>query len=323
MAILESYAADAVEREDLSDLIYNISPTDTPFLTAAGTTTATAVAHSWVKDSLTAPQANLQIEGADLTTSNGDDGTRFTNYTQISAVAFGVSGTLENVSKAGRDSEIAYQAAKRARELKTDVEFALITANQARAVGNASTARASASFKTYLTKSDLAVAGTAGVNPTGDGTNNGTDGTPRAFAQSQLDNVIQQVWEGGGSPGVIMAGPTQKTNLSGFDGVGNIAGANSTYRTDRASGTIYATADVYVSNFGTLHVVPTRHIRQTSLVDREVFVIDPEYVKVAYLRSWQEFELSKTGDSINREMLVEYCLEVCNNDAHGVVADLS
>jgi hypothetical protein len=322
MAMLETYAADAVEREDLSDLIYNISPTDTPFLTAAGTTTATAVAHSWVKDSLTAPQANLQVEGADLTVGAGDDGTRFTNYTQISAVAFGVSGTLENVSKAGRDSEIAYQAAKRARELKTDVEFALITANQARAVGSDSVARASASFKTYLTKSDLASAGTPGVNPTGDGTDNGTDGTTRAFAQSQLDNVIQQVWEGGGSPSVIMAGPTQKTNLSGFDGVGNITSA-STMRTDRADGTIYATADVYVSNFGTLHVVPTRHIRQTATVDREVFVIDPEYVKVAYLRSWQEFELSKTGDSINREMLVEYCLEVCNNDAHGVVADLS
>jgi hypothetical protein len=157
------------------------------------------------------------------------------------------------------------------------------------------------------------------------------DGVPRAFTQAQLDAVIQSAWGNGGKPTMIVTGPTNKTTLSGFDGVGG-SGTGGVTRSDRASRTIYATADTYYSNFGILNVVPSRHIRltaggggtggTTAGLDRNVFCIDPEYLKVAYLRSWQQFDLAKTGDSIQREMLAEWTLEVCNEKAHGLVADL-
>ena len=132
-----------------------------------------------------------------------------------------------------------------------------------------------------------------------------------------LNAVIQKAWTSGGQPSVILAGPSQKTNLSDFDGV---AGQTKHEIADRK---IIATADVYVSNFGELKVVPTRYIRQTSNVDREVYIIDPEYLKLGVLRDFQSWDLAKTGDSVKKQMIFEGTLVVANEAAHAICADLS
>lgn len=320
--LYDSY--DAIgQREDISDLIHNISPTETPFLSMIGTASAGQRFHQWQTDVLASPSgANAAIEGNEAVLVEPTPTVLVGNYTQISTKIFGVSGTVEVTEKYGRDSEIAYQAAKAARELKTDVDMAMTGVNQASVAGDSTTARRSGSLEAWIETND-SLGGGAGASG---GFSGGivaarTDGTTRAFTSALLDTVIQGCWSSGGKPSVILAGPSQKTALSKFDGIGNTSGASTT-RTDRAGGTIYATMDVYASNFGQLRVVPSRHIRQTSSIDRNVFVVDPEYAKVAYLRPWQQFDLAKTGDSIRREMLVEWTLEVCNEKAHGLVADL-
>jgi hypothetical protein len=310
-------------KEDISELIFNLSPTETPALSMCGVSTATQKFHQWQNDALAAPASNAALEGDDPTLATADVTVLKTTYCQISSKAFGVSGTNEVTAKHGRDSELALQAAKRARELKTDVDFSITGLNQISVAGTIAVARQTASLETWLETATSF--GTNGVDGTS-GTLARVDGTVRALTSAMIDSVIQDCWSNGGKPTTILAGPGRKTNISAFDGLGTATG-----RTDRADRTIYATADTYYSNFGILNVVPTRHGRMSegtggdegaTVTDRNLFLLDPEYLKIAYLRSWQQYDLAKTGDSIRRQMLVEWCLEVCNEKAHGMVADL-
>ena len=220
------------QREDISDLIHNISPTETPFLSMIGTTTAGNTLHQWQTDTLIAPAAdNIADEGADATDFERAPTTLLGNYTQISVKLFNVTGTLEVTEKYGRDCELAYQAAKAARELKTDVDFSICGSNQPSKAQD-STGRQSGSLETWLeSNTDF------GASPGADGGfSNGVttvrvDGVVEAFDQAALDTVIQSCWSSGAKPSVILAGPVQKTNLSGFDGQGNSGSASTSRRT--------------------------------------------------------------------------------------------
>ncbi len=306
-------------REDISDLIFNIAPTETPFLTLAGTTTAHAVSHQWQTDSLGTPTNSAVDEGADAIDGKQSGTVLLGNFTQISTEVFIVTGTAEVVDKYGRDSEIAYHAAKSARELKINVDWTC-TGENLPSLG--ASPRQSGTLETWINTNVDEHSSSTGGGFAGGVTVLRVSGGTQSFTQARLDNVIQLCWTEGGKPSVILCGPVQKTNLSTFDGLGN-AVADSTARTDRASRTIFATADLYVSNFGELRVIPSRHINQISSVDHAVYCLDPEYMKIAYLRPWQQYDLAKVGDSIKRQMLVEWTLEMCNELAHGAIYDLN
>jgi len=312
------------QREDVSDLIHNISPTETPLLSMIGTTSSGSTLHQWQTDALEDPAANAHNEGEDATDVAVGATTLLQNYTQISIKLFNVTGTLEVTEKYGRDSELAYQAAKAARELKKDVDFAMTGLNQPSQaqVTDADTPRQSGALMTWI-KTNISTVGSGGGYSSGVTTVR-VDGTGRTITQGMVDSVIQLAWAAGAKPSVLLVGPTQKTNISLMDGVGTV-GASGVTRSDRAARTIYATVDLYVSNFGELRVVPSRHIyplAASPTLDSIVFALDPEYMKMAYLRPWQQFDLAKVGDSIKREMLVEWTLEMCNELAHGAVYDL-
>ena len=297
------------EREDLSDVIYSISPTDTPFLSSAAKTKATAVLHEWQTDSLaSAVTNNAVIEGDEATLDASTATTRLSNSTQIMDKTVVITGTQESVDKAGRASELAYQIAKRAKELKRDME-ATITGNIAEVGGNSSTARKMGTLGSWVTTNDdLASDGASGA---GAGNAAHTDGTQRAFTESQLKSVIKSVWNAGGDPSMIMVGPFNKQKLSGFTG-------NSTRFDAGADATLYTSVDVYASDFGQLQVVPNRFSR-----DRDAYVLDMEYWGIAFLRDFSMHELAKTGDSEKRQLLVEATLESRNEAASGLVADLT
>lgn len=170
-------------REDLSDIIYNISPTDTPFMSSIPQSKATAVTHEWQLDSLAAASgSNAQIEGNEVTFSALTATTRKSNVTQISTKSVIISGTLEAVNKAGRNSELAYQISKASKELKRDMETSLL-ANTTVAAGNSSTARTLAGIVSWLKTNES----TSGTAPTTSGTTTRTDGTQRAFTEDQLN----------------------------------------------------------------------------------------------------------------------------------------
>ena len=296
------------EREDLSDVIYNISPTDTPFLSSAAKTKATAVLHEWQTDSLAAAVTNNQvIEGDEATLDAITATTRLSNSCQIMDKTVVITGTQEAVDKAGRASEIAYQIAKKAKELKRDLEASL-TSNNAEVTGSATAARVAGGLRSWVATND--VMGTSGTSG-GAGNTAAGNGTQRAFTETLLKSVIKSVWNAGGNPTMVMVGPFNKQKLSGFTG-------NSTRFDAGADATLYTSVDVYASDFGQLQVVPNRFSR-----DREAWVLDMDYWGVAFLRDFTMHELSKTGDSEKRQLLLEATLESRNEAASGCVADIT
>ena len=316
MAIYNAY--DAIgQREDLTDVIYDISPTETPFMSSIGKSRATAVFHEWQTDSLSAATTNnAAVEGADASDATLTPTVRLGNYTQILQKTIKVSGTLDAVNKAGRKSEKAYQLAKASQELKRDLETILL-ANQGRSAGTTnSTARKMGSLLSWIkTNSDAATTG----DPTTIGVSTRTDGTVRTFTEALLKTVVAEVFASGGVPKILMVGATGKQKVSSFTGLSayrynvNAGGGGSV-----GQATIVGAADVYLSDFGSMSVVPNRFMRS-----RDALVIDPEYAALAYLRPFQTNELAKAGDADKTQVLVEVTLEVKNEAAHGIVADLN
>jgi hypothetical protein len=304
------------QREDLTDVIYDISPQDTPIMSSIGKGNARAVYHEWQTDSLAAATtANAAVEGADATDAAVSPTTRLGNYTQIVTKTIRVSGTLESVDKAGRKSEKAYQMAKASAELKRDIET-IITANQGRDAGDATTARKMGALLSWI-KTNSSVRGTAttGVDPTTIGVSTRTDGTQRTFTEQLLKDVVQEVFVSGGTPTLAVMRPALKQKISGFTGI-------SQHRINtQGSGdvTILAGADLYQSDFGVLQLVPDRFMRSS---DREVLILDPEYAALAYLRPFSTKDLAVTGDSERSQIVAELTLEMRNEAAHGIVADL-
>lgn len=304
-------------REDLSDVIYDISPQDTPIMSSIGKTKATAVYHEWQTDALAAATtSNAAVEGADATAATLSPTTRIGNYTQIVQKTVQISGTLESVDKAGRKSEKAYQLAKASAELKRDIE-AIITANQGQSAGNSSTARKLGSLLSYIKTNTNKGSGTttAGEDPTTIGVSTRVDAdTTRTFTETMLKDVVQKVFTSGGTPSLLVVPPALKQVVSGFTGL-----SQHRYNSN-ASGevTILAGADLYQSDFGVISIVPNRFMRS-----RDALVLDPEYAALAYLRPFQTNDLAKTGDSEKTQILAELTLEVRNEAAHGGVFDLS
>lgn len=302
-------------REDLSNVIYNISPEETPFISNVSRENVKNTYFEWQTDVLAAASSsNAALEGDDISSFQAVTPTaRVGNYTQISTKNVIISGTLEAVDKAGRRSELTYQLAKMGSELKRDMESALL-ANQAAVAGNTTTARRTAGLPAWLTSNTNF--GTGGADPTVGSTPTAarTDGTQRAFTEALLKDVIAEVWTSGGTPKMLMVGAFNKQAASAFSGI-------ATKFRDVPAGQqaqIIGAADVYVSDFGTVNIVPNRFQRA-----RDAFVVDPEYASLAILRPIQQTELAKTGDAEKRLMLVEYGLKVSNQAAHGIVADLT
>lgn len=302
-------------REDLSDVIYNIDPTETPFMAGAGRGTADNTLFEWQTDALAAASTtNRHVEGADITAFDAITATvRLKNYTQISRKTLIVSGTSDKVKKAGRKTELAYQIAKLGKEIKRDMEANLLD-NVAASAGTLTTARATGSLLAFVKTNTNR--GGSGTDPVYTDTPNATrgDGTQRTFLESHLKDVIAKCWTAGAEPKVVMVGAFNKQVASGFAGV-----ATKTYQqTNAAKSVIVGAADIYVSDFGQLTIVPNRFQRA-----RDAHVLDFEHVSVDYLRPFQTVELAKTGDAEKRLMLAEYGLKVNNEKALGLVADLT
>ena len=301
-------------REDLSNIITNISPEETPYMSNVGRESISNSLFEWQTDVLASAAANKQLEGDDVTSFDSVTATvRLQNYAQISRKTIVLSATEETVNKAGRRSELAYQIAKRSAELKRDQEFTMLNGAVA-AAGNTTTARGTASLQAFIkTNYDMQ---TNGANPSYTTVPTGarSDGNVRTFTETILKNVIQQVWSSGGSPKILMTGPVNKQRVSGFSGI-----ASSRFNIDGGArpATIIGAADIYVSDFGNVQVVPNRFQRE-----RDAFVIDPDYAKVTMLRPYQQVELAKTGDAEKRMLIVEWGHKVLAENAHGIAADL-
>jgi hypothetical protein len=298
-------------REDLSDMIYRIDPTDTPFVTGIEKTKATAVNHEWQTQALAAANtANAQLEGDDATADATTPTVRLGNVAQISRKVPQVSGTQQAVEHAGRDNEMAYQEMLKGLELKRDMESILVGTNQAKNTGNATTPRVTASVLSWI-KSNTSKGATGADPAAADGTGTRTDGTQRVFTEANLKTVLQSIWNNGGKPDTIMTGGFNKQVFSTFTG-------RASPIEDTKAKKITASVDAYESDFGTLKVVANRFSRP-----RDVLVLQMDMWAVAYLngRKMVSMPLAKTGDSEKKEILSEYALEARNEKASGGVFD--
>lgn len=303
-------------REDLAEIIYNISPMEVPFMTTAAKTGATNVTHEWQTDALADAATNRQLEGDDNVATTVTPTTRLNNKCQISTKGLSVSRTQRASNPAGRSDSFKYQALKRGQEIKRDMEFALVR-NQASSAGAEGTARSSAGLESWLASNKTSAGtGTAQTTP-GFAAGNvvaPTDSTILGtFLKADVDAVIQACWSAGGAPTVIMVGPRNRSIISGFAGI-------STLQTDANLNddiTIVGGADLYKSNFGVIKVVPNRFQR-----DETAFLIDFDFVAVAMLDEMSLTPLAKTGDADKAFMVTEFCLEMRNEAASGKVTDL-
>lgn len=305
---LQTYQAIG-NREDLTDVIYRIAPTDTPFMSGIGKTKAKNTLHEWQTQDLAAAANNAAVEGDDAAGVAVTPTVRLNNRTQISTKTIVVSGTqIDGMDPAGRKNELAYQISLKGLELKRDMETAH-TQNGTTVAGSSTVARQERGLEGWVaTNNDL---GEDGVAPSYATNTAATDGTARTFTEAMLKNVIQLCWAQGGNPGVIMLGGTQKQTFSTFTG--------SSTRFDKGEDKqLTAAIDVYVSDFGTLRAVPNRFQRA-----RTAFVLEMGRWKTAFLRPMQTVALAKTGDAEKRQLLVEYTLEAGQEKASGAVRDLS
>ena len=303
-------------REDLSNIIYNISPETTPFI--SNMTKRRKVANTyfeWQTDALAAAAANAQIDGDDLSSFTAVTATvRQGAYTQISRKDAVIADNLDGATDlAGRKSSLAYQIVKAGEELKRDQEFNLCGVNQASVAGSTSAARKTASLSAWI-KTNTSK-GSGGADPTVGATPTAarTDGTQRAFTEAFLKTVMSAVWSQGGQPKFLMVGATNKQTVSGFAGI-----AEQRYIAPDGPTTIVGAADVYLSDFGAISIVPSRFSRA-----RDAYVIDPDLVELGTLRPMHTVELAKTGDASKFMVLVEYGLQVNNEKGLGIIADLT
>jgi len=301
-------------REDLADIIYNIAPTDTPFISNVGKGSASGTYHEWQTDDLSAATDNKVNEGVAAPAAESSATARVGNYTQIASKTVSVSGSNEVADAAGRSSQMAYQLAKKGMELKRDMEKTLVGTDKAQVAGAAGgTARELGSVTSWI-GTNCSVGATAGAAPTGDGTDIATSGDERVLTDTLLNGVIEDVWQSGGNPSMIMCGAFQKSKITGFEGNTNTARKF----TDAESKKFINAVDVYVSDYGELNVVPNRLMLTDTLL-----VLQPDMWSVDTYRDFQTKDLAVTGDFESKQLLVEYTLTSKNEAASGAIRDLT
>lgn len=306
-----TFAAKGI-REDLTDIIYNIAPTQTPFIANIGKAKAKQTFHEWQTDSLAAAQTNnAQLQGDDVGTFDPATATtRLGNYTQILRKTVVIADTLDVVNKAGRASEVAYQVAKKLKELKRDMEATLCN-NQQRSAGSTTSAPQLAGIDSWiLTNVSL---GATGTNPSAaDGTSLRGDGTQRPFTEALLKTVIGSIFDNSGDePDMLMLGRFNKQVASTFAG-------NATRMNEAESGKLYASVDVYEHDFGSLKITPNRFQRA-----RDGLIVNSDLWACAFLRPVKIEDLAKTGDAEKKMIITEMSLESRNEAGSGGVFDLS
>jgi len=290
----KTYDATAI-REDLSDVIYDISPTDTPFLSSiAGKGTVANTTFEWQTDALTAASGtNYHVEGAAVGSAATTATSRLNNKTQISKKVVEVSGTHEAVNNAGKKSEMAHQLAKASKELKRDMETSLLALNDS-VTGDASTARETRGAAHFITTNV---------------TDAGTSGSHAAVVEADITAVAESTWTAGGEPSTILLGATNKKLVTAMTGR-----ASETRSVVDDNKSIYNAVEVYVSDFGTFNITLDRFCDQDT-----VYFLDHDMWSVEYLRDFQTVDIAKEGDSEKKMLLVEFGLRCGNEAANGKI----
>lgn len=292
-------------KEDISDIITNISPTKTPFQACIGTEKVWNTLYQWQEDSLFAAGSNAQVEGAAAPTASSQPTVMRTNVTQILTKTAAASGTTDAVRTYGRERELAYQLAMRSAEIKRDLEYAMVGVNQASVAGSASVARQMASA--------LSMISNTGIYTMGDGLNyTGVLPASQVITEAAFLATVQQLYNVGGEPNTLLVKPADGVNVSAWQS------SSRTVMVENGQKKLTNVIDVYESPFGKINVVLDRFILASSAL-----VFEPTMWKRAVLRNWTRETLAKTGDSTTVMILGEFGLKHRNFEASGALVNLT
>ncbi len=308
-----SYNNTAGQPRDLSKILTMIAPTDTPFMTRSGTgNKATQRKHEWTKDSLADPGANAQVEGADVTQFQGSEVIGLDNIVQRFEKAINVSGTAQAVEQVGVSNQYNHQMANRMKEIKKDVEYALL-GNTVAEAGNTTTARVMRGLSAWITTNVDLGAGGAAATPTAAA----TPGTLRALTGEMIAMSMQKAYEEGGDPTILMCSPAVRRKVTKVLKIVNVQDENP--RDKRVTDTVR----IYDSDFGELLVVPNRVQAKVPYAANALFILDMEYWKKSYLRNFAEQKLAKTGDSEKGMITGELTMEARAEESSAMIADIN
>jgi hypothetical protein len=305
-------------REDLENDIYRVAPEETPFISMIGSSKATAINHEWQTETVDAADAtNAQLEGDDVSTLDAANvPTRLGNYAQIFRKSGGVSGTQEAVDLAGRASELARQKVLKTIAIKRDAEKRFI-GNFASNAESGGTPRRAGGVLAFLTTAVSRGSGGSSGSVSGSTVTAATNGTQRTFTESLVKAVRVSSFNASGSlrgQNVAFMGGSHKQQFSGFTGIADI---RSEVKGDNQA-TVYAGADVYVDDFGSISLVPHAYG-----LTRDCLFLNPKMAAVGTLRGLSSKALASSGDNEKFLLLMERTLVVKNEKAHAVVADLT
>jgi len=304
-----TYDANAI-REDLSDVIYNIDPTDTPFFTGVGKGDADQTMIEWQTEELDPTDSdNARIEGDDAIIQPPIETARLNNQCQITDKAVSVSGTSQAVNKAGITDNMAHQVTLKTVGMRRDIETILLS-NQAKNAGTSSTARRVGSVLSWIATNDNF--GATGASPAGTGADTRTDGTQRVFTEELLASTYQDCWTNGGQPDTLMVGAFNKRKFSS-----NFSGRATQFK-DVEDKRVVASADIWEGDFGQVTVIPNRFMRA-----RDALLLQMDMWSVDYLRAPRNWELAKNGDYFRRQVLAEWTLRSKQEAASGGIFDLT
>jgi hypothetical protein len=306
MAIYTTYDTVGI-KEDVSDIISNLTPTKTPFQTMIGSSKTKQRQFQWMEDSLRAVQANAKIEGFTAADATLTPPTLRSNYTQIMEKTIKVSATEDAVDQYGRAKETAYQLSKAAAELKRDKEYAYVGLTQAATAGDSSSnPRLTASASSMVTTASSRYYMGAGT-PLG-----GSSGTAAALTETALLGIGQAVYNNGSDPGIFMIKPADSLIVAAF------AGASGRERDFGTGKQVTNAVNLYVSPFGEYKVVLNRFLKTD-----HAWLLDPDQWEEVTLRSWTRETLAKTGDNSTHMIVGEFGLKHKNFAADGLIANLT
>lgn len=310
------YTAGTNVREDLIDRITMTNPEQTPIVSAAGRVTATSNYHEWQRDNLRTPNKdNAALDGDDATASAKTPPARVANYCQIFQDTVSVSGRAEKVKKAGMESAMAYNIAKAMKELQRDVEAMVVSSNPAVAGSQAVSPKSGGLGVLIYTNVSHGAGGSTTAHTSGAPTVAPVAGTLRAFTEAILKPVVQSTYTSAGAiPTALYMSPYHKTVFSGFAGIA----VNRFQVAKGQQGTIVGGADVYMSDFGEIETVP-HYVMAGSTT---AYLLNTDYIDIAYLRGFQTTEMGKTGDNWKKQVLVDCTVRVTSEMANAKIADL-
>lgn len=297
-------------RENIEDMVYRVSPSSTPLISAIGKGKAQQELFEWQTQALrAASSANAHQDGEKATVVARTETVRLGNRCQIFTDVMSITGRAQKSTKAGRSDQVAYQKLLAGLALKTDIEKTFLT-NQAKVTGAAQTAPLLAGLPTWIATNVSKASD--GTNPAGTGADTRTAGTARTLTESMLTDVLQQVWAASNdAPTMLLTPGSKKPKISAF-------GANSTRMVDADSKKLYAGVDIYYGDFSDVKIVPDRFLPDAV----SIYVLNPEYLSAVWFRPIQTFELSTQGDSEEWELLADCTLQIQAPAAQGVITDL-